>query len=180
MKKIVLTLLLTLGIFVAVPKTTYAACGTPVEENGVTSCMDGATEITPYAICARNSSVCCYTIAECDDVFPVENIIDGPSNAFFDSMNPLKTEGSPVAEELSTPGGIVSRILNFLFPLAGLVLFVMLVWGGFEILSKSTQGTKGVEAGRNRITAAVVGFLLLFATYWMAQIIEIVFGIVIV
>ncbi len=107
-------------------------------------------------------------------------ILEGPNNGFFDAMNPLKTEGSPVAEQLSTPGGIVSRVLNFLFPLAGLVLFVMLVWGGFEILSKSSQGTKGVEAGRNRITAAIVGFILLFATYWMAQIIEIVFGIVIV
>ncbi len=110
-----------------------------------------------------------------------ESILDGPSNDFFDSMNPLKTDGdATIADQLSTPGGIVSRLLQFLFPLAGLVLFVMLIWGGFEILSKSTQGTKALEAGKNRITAAIVGFILLFATYWMAQIIEAVFGIVIV
>ena len=180
MKKILLAVIFSFALLVATPQESFAACGAVEVDAGVTSCLDGASEITPYAVCERNTSVCCSTFAECNNVFPVENIIDGPSNAFFDSMNPLITEGSPVAADLSTPGGIVSRLLQFLFPLAGLVLFVMLVWGGFEILSKSTQGSKGVEAGRNRITAAIVGFLLLFATYWMAQIIEIVFGIVIV
>jgi len=113
-------------------------------------------------------------------IFAVD-ILDGPKSDFFDSVNPLITDGDAgLASTLSTPGGIVSRLLQFLFPLSGLVLFAMLVWGGFEILSKSSQGTKGLEAGKNRITAAIVGFLLLFATFWMAQIIEIIFGIVIV
>lgn len=181
MKKILfLTAFLGL-IFLGKPSNAFAACGAMETSNGTTQCVDpNNVPIPGGSACPRNSTVCCTTEEECGEFFPIENIIDGPSNAFFDAMNPLKTEGSPVAEQLSTPGGIVSRVLNFLFPLAGLVLFVMLVWGGFEILSKSSQGTKGVEAGRNRITAAIVGFILLFATYWMAQIIEIVFGIVIV
>jgi hypothetical protein len=107
-------------------------------------------------------------------------ILDGPNSDFFFNLNPLRTQGSPVADQLSTPGGVVTRVLQFLFPIAGLILFLMLVWGGFEVLVKSAQGTKGVEAGKNRITAAIVGFLLLFATYWIAQILEIIFGIVIV
>jgi len=114
-------------------------------------------------------------------IFTNTNVMDGPSSDFFNALNPLRTNGdAAIADQLSTPGGIVSRLLQFLFPLSGLVLFAMLVWGGFEILSKSSQGTKGLEAGKNRITAAIVGFLLLFATFWMAQIIEIIFGIVIV
>lgn len=107
--------------------------------------------------------------------------IDHPDNEFFESVNPLVLQevDAGLVTMLSTPGGIISRALQFIFPLAMLILFLMLVWGGFEILAKSVSGTKGVEAGKNRITAALVGFLLLFATYWMAQIVEIVFGIVI-
>lgn len=126
----------------------------------------------------RSSNTCASGII-CCPINPFD-AIQGPTDETFDALNPLVTEGSPVAEQLSTPGGIVSRVLEFLFPIAGLVLFVMLIWGGFEILVKSSQGTKGLDAGKNRITAAIVGFLLLFATYWMAQIIETIFGIAIV
>ncbi len=161
------------------PAPPASSCGSP-DESG--ACIDNNNNTIPGAItCERNSTVCCNTEAGCDDVFPIENIVDGPSKEFFDALNPLKTDGDPALfEQLSTPGGIVSRVLQFLFPLAGLVLFIMLVWGGFEILAKSAQGTKALEAGKNRITAAIVGFMLLFATYWMAQIIEAVFGIAIV
>jgi len=92
----------------------------------------------------------------------------------FDELNPLVIAGSPLAGE--SPGGIVSRLLNFLFPLAGLILFLLISWGGFEILVSSAD-QKGMEVGKNRITAAIVGFLLLFSTYWMAQIVELIFRI---
>ncbi len=161
------------------PPPVEDTCGSP-DANG--ACMDSnGNTIAGAIICERNSTVCCSSVAGCDDIFPIENIVDGPSKEFFDNLNPLIQNGTPgVSDQLTTPGAIVSRVLQFLFPLAGLVLFVMLIWGGFEILAKSVQGTKALEAGKNRITAAVVGFLLLFATYWMAQIIEAVFGIVIV
>lgn len=164
------------------PEQTSGQCGRHVDVNGETQCWDEDNNVIPGAdTCERNSTVCCATAAACENVFAIENIIEGPGNDFFDAMNPLRTEGDPaLADQLSTPGGIVSRLLQFLFPLAGLILFVMLIWGGFEILSKAGQSQKALEAGKNRITAAIVGFLLLFATYWMAQILQTVFGIVIV
>lgn len=94
----------------------------------------------------------------------------------FNDLNPLIIAGSPVAEQLATPGGIVSRLLNFLFPLAGLILFLLISWGGFEILISSAD-QKGMEAGKNRVTAAIIGFILLFSTYWMAQLVELIFRI---
>lgn len=104
---------------------------------------------------------------------PVD-IFAGPSNDNFNQLNPLRMFGGHV-DELSSPGGIVSRILLFAFPLAGLILFVMIVWGGFEMISGATS--KGIEAGRQRVTAAVVGFLLLFVAYWVFQIVEVIFGL---
>lgn len=142
-------------------------------------CVDEAAICNSLEDHSSRSDTTCDSGIICCPIDPFD-AIQGPTDATFDSLNPLITEGSPVAEQLSTPGGIVSRVLEFLFPLAGLVLFIMLIWGGFEILIKSSQGTKGLDAGKNRITAAIVGFLLLFATYWMAQIVETIFGIVIV
>jgi hypothetical protein len=97
----------------------------------------------------------------------------------LDSLNPLKQDGvdQATADQLSTPGGIVSRFLGvFAFPLAGLILFVMIVWGGFEMLMGAAD-KKSIDAGKQRVTAALIGFLLLFASYWIARIIEMMFGI---
>lgn len=106
-------------------------------------------------------------------------------NIDFDKFNPLIIErnadpsnaaiGGKIAR-FSTPGGIISEALTFLFPAAGLILFVMIVWGGFEMLSGAASA-KSKDAGRQRITAAIIGFILLFAAYWIAQILEVVFGI---
>lgn len=92
----------------------------------------------------------------------------------FDKFNPLVLESSK-AQQLSTPGGVISEVLKYIFPLAGLILFVMIFWGGFEMMTSSVSGKK--DAGRQRVTTAVIGFLLLFATYWIGQLMEVVFGV---
>ena len=95
----------------------------------------------------------------------------------LDMINPIKIF-STKQTELEDPGSIISRILEFAFPIAGLILFVMLTWGGFEMLVSSTNKAN-VDAGKQRVTAAVIGFVILFAAYWIAQILETVFNIAI-
>ncbi len=68
-------------------------------------------------------------------------------------------------------GMFINQALKFIFPLAGLILFVMIVWGGFEMLSSATN-KKGLDAGKQRVVSALIGFLLLFSSYWIIQIIE--------
>ncbi|MGD9129686.1 MAG: hypothetical protein PVJ09_04330 [Candidatus Woesebacteria bacterium] len=92
-------------------------------------------------------------------------------------LDPLKQESS-LAEKLSTPSGIINRLLEFIFPIAGVLLFVIILWGGFEILSGAAT-KKSMDAGKQRVTAGLIGFLLLFASYWIIQIIEGIFGVVI-
>lgn len=84
--------------------------------------------------------------------------------------------GSPQPQFTKTPKGIISHALPILFVLAGLILFVMLIWGGFEMLTGAAN-SKSQEAGKQRITAAIIGFLIIFASYWIAQIIQAIFGI---
>ena len=105
-------------------------------------------------------------------------------NIDFKAVDPLQLGGNinavdkatPSDVDLSTPGKIISRALTYAFPIAGTILFVMILWGGFEMISGATE-SKSMEAGKQRITAAVVGFLLLFAAYWMTQLVQIVFNI---
>ncbi len=95
----------------------------------------------------------------------------------FDQFNPLVIgAGKTQADALSTPGGVISQALLFAFPIAGMILFVMILWGGFEMVYGATS-SKGKDAGRQRITAAIIGFFLLFLSYWMARIVGYVFGI---
>ncbi len=105
------------------------------------------------------------------------NIFDPPTSETFRLLNPFNIiGGDTAADRFSSPTGFINRALAFLFPLAGLALFFMLVWGGFEILSKAADA-KAVQAGRQRITAAVIGFTLLFTSFWIIQIVEWVFGL---
>jgi hypothetical protein len=96
----------------------------------------------------------------------------------LDSFDPLQVAGSPHATTLSTPGGIITRLLEFIFPIAGLALFVMIVAGGLQILAGASN-SKSMQEGQKRVTMAIVGFLILFASYWIAQILEVVFGVAI-
>lgn len=101
---------------------------------------------------------------------------EGVSQDVIDSFNPLKMAQSPYATDFSTPAGIVNRLLLFAFPIAGMILFIMIVWGGFEMLTGAAS-KKSLDAGRQRITAAIIGFIILFSSFWFAQILEAVFNI---
>ena len=52
----------------------------------------------------------------------------------------------------------------------------MLVWAGFEMVAGATE-KKSLDAGKQRATAAVIGFGLLFVSYFFAQLLEVVFGL---
>lgn len=114
---------------------------------------------------------------------------DLTTDSFLNSVNPLAVgvnQGPPNflnflagifnIARFRTPGQVLSALFPWLFTFAGLILFVMLLWGGFEMLSGAAT-PNSQEAGKNRIQAAVLGFFLLFITYWIAQIIQTIFGV---
>jgi hypothetical protein len=75
-----------------------------------------------------------------------------------------------------TIGSFVSAALPYLYTFGGIIFFGMIVWGGFEMLAGANE-PKSQEQGKQRITAAAIGFLLLFTSYWIAQLLQIVFGV---
>jgi hypothetical protein len=76
----------------------------------------------------------------------------------------------------STLGDIISAFLPYLFVLAGLILFAFLIWAGFEFLTSAGDPEK-VKAAQGKLTSAIVGFIIIFAAYWIAQILQIIFGV---
>lgn len=75
-----------------------------------------------------------------------------------------------------TIGDILSALLPYIYVLAGLILFIYLIIGGFGLLT-SGGDPKAVESAKGKITNAVVGFIIIFISYWLVQILEIVFGV---
>lgn len=94
-----------------------------------------------------------------------------------------------LAQEIILPGGqkiigplrvgkfpnlasVVTQALDKLvFPIAGIILFLYLIWGGFDYLT-SMGDPKKAEAGKNKITSAIIGFVIIFAAFWIVQILD--------
>jgi len=82
----------------------------------------------------------------------------------------------PDAQGNFTLGGIIGGILPYLLTLAGLILFGMLIGGGFTMLAGAAD-KESQEKGKKMITSSLVGFFIIFLTYWIAQILQVIFKI---
>ncbi len=97
----------------------------------------------------------------------------------LESLNPLQTSTVFSDPDQRTPGRIISEAMTrVVFPVAGLGLFILILYAGFQIISGSVTGKQtSVDLGKKRLTAAVVGFLLLFASYWLWQLLSLATGL---
>jgi len=77
--------------------------------------------------------------------------------------------------KFSNLGDIASGALKYALVIAGLAMFAMLISGGFTLLTSVGNPDK-IKQGTNKITFAIAGFLIVFASYWIIQIVELIFG----
>lgn len=73
-------------------------------------------------------------------------------------------------------GQLISTALKFIFPLAGILLLIYLIFGGFSLMTSSGD-PKAISAARGRITSALLGFVIIFAAYWIVQLVGIILGL---
>lgn len=74
-----------------------------------------------------------------------------------------------------TLGDIISYATQYILLFAGIGLLLMLLSGGFTFLT-SAGDTKKLEQGKARLTNALLGFLIIFAAYWLVQAAGIIFN----
>lgn len=94
------------------------------------------------------------------------------------NITPVEIKG-----QLVLPGGkeaTLANILNVLLPfvitLCTIILFFIFVWGGYDFMM--SRGDPGrVKAARAKITAGIVGFVLLVLSYFIVNLISYIFGI---
>lgn len=90
----------------------------------------------------------------------------------FDQIN--KAIG--LNQNLNTLGGIISAVIPYLFGIAGFLLLLYLIFGGFSYML-SGGDPKATESAKQKITNAVIGFVIIFVAYWLVQILGIILGV---
>jgi hypothetical protein len=111
------------------------------------------------------------------DIAPGANQLGGFSG-IFGEVNKELVKNSAISSNTNFVSNLFTVVLPYVFIIAGLGLFLMLLSGGFQIMT-AVQNPEGADAGKKRITAAFIGFFILFASYWIVQALEIIFGITI-
>lgn len=73
-------------------------------------------------------------------------------------------------------GGVIGALIPYTLAFAGLILFILTIWGGFQILTAAGNDEK-IGKGRMAITSGVIGFAIIFFAYWIMQIVQEMFGV---
>mgnify|MGYP001615724931 CR=1 FL=1 len=87
--------------------------------------------------------------------------------------------GSPL-RDVADIGGLVSTIISVALTLAGIIVLTLFVLGGIGIIAAAgSDNPEGAAKGKQAVTSALIGFIIVFAAYWIIQIIENLTGITI-
>lgn len=92
-------------------------------------------------------------------------------------VNIGQTFGSPFGQTKGI-GDFITTLMAGGLVLAGLILLFLLVGGGFMMISSAGgNDPKGAAQGKQAITYALVGFLVVFCAYWIIAIIQRLVGV---
>lgn len=98
----------------------------------------------------------------------------GPDNS-LNLGDCLIFQGSTATTEYGSTSSLINNILPNVYIAGGLIIFIMIVMGGFTIISNAGNPDK-IKDGSKTITSAIMGLLVLFASYWIIQIIQVITG----
>ena len=83
------------------------------------------------------------------------------------------SDSTPVREVYTNPAFLVNLVVRNLFIVAGIILVIMFFMAGYKFILK---GKEGVQEAQQLATNALVGFIVMFAAYWIVQIIALSTG----
>lgn len=66
-------------------------------------------------------------------------------------------------------------IVPIIFVFAGFILLIMLLISGYQFIM-SRGDPKSLEAARGRLTFALIGFLIVFGSYWLLVLLNMILG----
>jgi len=84
---------------------------------------------------------------------------------------------SPIGQTVGL-GQLVSIIISNTIVFAGIIMVFLLVIGGIGVISGAGQDSPDKAAqGKQTVTYALIGFIIVFAAYWIVQIMETITGV---
>ncbi|PIY79615.1 MAG: hypothetical protein COY81_01630 [Candidatus Pacebacteria bacterium CG_4_10_14_0_8_um_filter_43_12] len=87
----------------------------------------------------------------------------------------METDIDPGTGWSDNLGGLINSVLNIVMVVALLMVFLYLIMGGIQWITSG--GDKGkTEEARNKITAAVIGIIILAAAYALVQFVAWILG----
>ncbi len=79
------------------------------------------------------------------------------------------------AQTFPNIASLVGVITSNAFFIAGVIAFIFMIVGGFGIIMSSGDPKK-IEQGKNTLTMAIIGFLVIVFSFWIVQLIELLIG----
>lgn len=103
-------------------------------------------------------------------------------------MKHLAQAGVPIGETFNSPfgqtltiGNLVSVLVEAAFAIAGVIFIFLLVAGGIGIMAGAgNDNPEQVTKGKQAITSALIGFIIVFAAFWIVRLIEEIIGVKII
>ena len=96
----------------------------------------------------------------------------------FDIGQEYQLGDQPITKVFPNPGYFFSTILFNLYALAGTILLFLLIFGGLNIImGAGGRDSNKIQKGQKAISAAVVGFIIIFASYFIIQLIQTLTGV---
>lgn len=85
---------------------------------------------------------------------------------------------SPIgAQGGASLGQLIGNVVTAAIVVAGVVLLFFMVFGGFKMIQGAgNNNPQDAAQGRQAVTYAVFGFVLVFAAFWVIQLIEAIVG----
>ena len=108
--------------------------------------------------------------------YEVENIYGGRGGNLDDGRAVIPNYPDGFIFKDSTVGGVFSALLPYIYVIAGLILLVMLVTGGLGLMTAAGNPDK-MKARYGKITNALIGFLIIFISYFVVQLVETILGV---
>jgi hypothetical protein len=94
----------------------------------------------------------------------------------FDIGSKLMFQGTSANNQYTSTSSLINNILPNVYIAGGIVIFFMILMGGFTVIANAGDSHK-MEDGKKTITSAIIGLLVLFGSYWIIQLIQIVTGV---
>lgn len=103
-------------------------------------------------------------------------------NKLLAAVNPIKIGdkflGTTPLKETEDVGLLISRLITGALSLAGVALLFLLIGGGIGMISGAgSNNPEKLEQGKKAATSALIGFIVVIASYWIVKLIESITGL---